>query len=225
MTPETGRAAVQGLPDILPIFPLSGVLLLPRGQLPLNIFEPRYLAMTRDAMIGDRLIGMVQPIAPGGAREPAPAVYDTGCAGRITAFQESDDGRYLITLSGVCRFVIADELALTDSGYRRVCPAYERYTGDLAEPDETSIDRDRLFDALRACLPSDRGGDIDWPAVERMASDRLLTSLAMMFPFSPGEKQALLEAVDIGERTRILITLMEMLAASDGNASAEGKLQ
>jgi len=218
-------AAAQGLPDILPIFPLSGVLLLPRGELPLNIFEPRYLAMTRDAMTGARLIGMIQPLEPGGERESTPAVYDTGCAGRITAFQETDDGRFLITLSGVCRFVVEDELALTDTGYRRVCPAYVRFLGDLDDPDAGAVDRDRLVRALQDCVPAGAGGDIDWPAVERMPSDRLVTSLAMMFPFSPGEKQALLEAPDLGACAETLMTLMEMLAATDGEAGTEGKLQ
>ncbi len=225
MTAETGRDGTAGLPDILPIFPLSGVLLLPRGQLPLNIFEPRYLAMTREAMIGNQLIGMIQPLAPGGENTPSPALYDTGCAGRVTAFQETADGRYLITLSGVCRFVVADEITVTDTGYRRVCPSYTRYLGDLVEPDAAIVDRDRLLRALQLCVPAGSGGEIDWPAVERMASDRLVTSLAMLFPFNQGEKQALLEAADIGACAEILITLMEMLAASDVDADTEGMLQ
>lgn len=225
MTSETGRDGAEGLPDVLPIFPLSGVLLLPRGQLPLNIFEPRYLAMTREAMTGDQLIGMIQPRAPGGEREPSPVVYDTGCAGRITAFRETDDGRYLITLSGVCRFIVTDEIALTDTGYRRVSPTYARYLGDLVEPDAATVDRDRLLRALQFCVPAGSDNEIDWSAVERMPSDRLVTSLAMLLPFSPGEKQALLEAADIGACAEILVTLMEMLAASDVDADTEGMLQ
>ena len=225
MTAETERDGVPGLPDILPIFPLSGVLLLPRGQLPLNIFEPRYLAMTREAMGGHQLIGMIQPLAPGGEAGPSPALYDTGCAGRITAFQETNDGRFLITLSGVCRFGVAEEIALTDAGYRRVHPSYARYLDDFAEPDAATVDRDLLLRALQLCVPAGSGNEIDWPAVERMPSDRLVTSLAMLFPFNPSEKQALLEAADIGACAEILITLMEMLAASDVDANTEGLLQ
>src|SRR5215472_17376962 len=115
------RRGGTALPTILPIFPLTGVLLLPRGRLPLNIFEPRYLAMTRDALAGDRLIGMVQPSDPNVSLAGNPPVYPAGCAGRITSFSEADDGRYLITLTGLCRFRICEELPL-HSGYRRVIP-------------------------------------------------------------------------------------------------------
>src|ERR1700738_4074698 len=109
MSERRGGAA---LPAILPIFPLTGVLLLPRGRLPLNIFEPRYLAMTEDALAGNRMIGMIQPSDPA-CRSPAPAVYGIGCAGRITTFSETDDGRFLITLTGICRFEVTRELATT----------------------------------------------------------------------------------------------------------------
>src|ERR1700756_1635001 len=111
------RVSGTALPSMLPIFPLTGVLLLPRGRLPLNIFEPRYWAMTRDALAGERLIGMVQPSDPGVAAENPP-VYPTGCAGRITSFSETDDGRFLITLTGISRFRIREELPLLE-GYRR----------------------------------------------------------------------------------------------------------
>src|SRR6266581_2253875 len=144
MSERRGGAA---LPAILPIFPLTGVLLLPRGRLPLNIFEPRYLAMTRDALAGERLIGMVQPSEPGGSG-PNPPVYPTGCAGRITSFSETEDGRYLITLTGISRFRIGEELPLLD-GYRRVVPEWGEFIRDLAGEDEGGFDRDRLLRGLK----------------------------------------------------------------------------
>src|SRR5262245_11557775 len=126
MSEPRGEAA---LPTILPIFPLTGVLLLPRGRLPLNIFEPRYLAMTRDALAGERLIGMVQPSDPTSS-DSNPPLYPTGCAGRITSFSETDDGRFLIALTGTCRFRIRDELPLFE-GYRRVVPEWHEFVRDL----------------------------------------------------------------------------------------------
>ena len=222
--PHPPHPRVDSLPATLPIFPLAGVLLLPHGQLPLNIFEPRYLAMTRDAMGGGRLIGMVQPIDPRQEDRRAGAVYATGCAGRVTAYDETDDGRYLITLTGVCRFAITGELPLADAGYRRVSAAYDSYADDLGAPAEDAVARASLLRALKACLSPDEAG-VDWSAVERMTSDNLVTSLAMLFPFSPSEKQALLEAPDTGERARILTTLMAMLAATNGAGDAEECMQ
>ena len=224
MTSRAPHPRIDSLPTTLPIFPLAGVLLLPHGQLPLNIFEPRYLAMTRDTMGGGRLIGMVQPLDPRQEDRRADAVYSTGCAGRVTAYDETDDGRYLITLTGVCRFAITGELPLTDAGYRRVSAAYDSYADDLEAPAKDAVDRAPLLRALKACLSPDEAG-VDWSAVERMTSDNLVTSLAMLFPFSPSEKQALLEAPDTGERARILTTLMAMMAATNGAGDAEERVQ
>src|SRR5438132_9652606 len=145
MSERRGGAA---LPTILPIFPLPGVLLLPRGRLPLNIFEPRYLAMTRDALAGERLIGMVQPSDPG-ASGSNPTVYPTGCAGRITSFSETEDGRFLITLTGTCRFRIREELPLLE-GYRRIVPEWGEFVRDLESELEPGFDRERLMRSLRA---------------------------------------------------------------------------
>src|SRR5215469_1964214 len=141
------RVSGTALPSILPIFPLTGVLLLPRGRLPLNIFEPRYLAMTRDALAGERLIGMVQPsdLAAAGNNPP---VYLTGCAGRITSFTETDDGRFLITLTGISRFRIHEELPLVE-GYRRVVPDWEPFARDLGNEEERGFDRERLMRGLK----------------------------------------------------------------------------
>ena len=194
------------LPDILPIFPLTGVLLLPRGRLPLNIFEPRYLAMFRDAMGAERLIGMVQPSDPP-IREINPAVYPLGCAGRITGFSETEDGRFLVALTGVSRFRIREELPLL-SGYRRVIPEW----GDFAEdrnPDEAGFDRGRLTLALRSFF-GQRQVEADWSAIEQAPGENLVTSIAMMCPFAPSEKQALLEAKTLDERARLLTALIEM---------------
>ena len=201
------RRGADALPDILPIFPLSGVLLLPRGRLPLNIFEPRYLAMTRDALAGDRLIGMVQPTDP---RTPGdnPSVYPIGCAGRITSFAETEDGRFLITLTGTCRFRIREELPLLE-GYRRVVPDWSGFTRDLDSDDEPAFDRERLMRGLRAYFQQNQI-TADWDALGSVPGDRLVTSIAMVCPFEPSEKQALLEATDLNERARLLTAIVEM---------------
>jgi hypothetical protein len=201
---DTGYAGA--LPDILPIFPLTGVLLLPRGRLPLNIFEPRYLAMTRDAMEGERLIGMVQPSGPP-IRELNPAVYPLGCAGRITSFSETEDGRILLTLTGVSRFRIREELPLL-SGYRRIVAEWDDFAGDR-NPDEAGFDRSRLTRGLRNFF-SQRQVQADWSAIDQAPGEHLVTSIAMMCPFAPNEKQALLEAKTLEERAHLLTALIEM---------------
>jgi uncharacterized protein len=213
------------LPDILPIFPLTGVLLLPRGRLPLNIFEPRYLAMTRDALGGERLIGMVQPSEPelqdNRGRGPAnPPVYPVGCAGRITSFTETDDERYLVTLTGVSRFRIAEEFPVL-SGYRRVRPDWQPYARDLDGSSASDFDRVRFIRGLKSFF-NHRQISADWEAIEKAAGEHLINSIAMLCPFAPSEKQALLEAPDLDERARMLIALVEMAAINPtGTFSAE----
>ncbi|MBV9522419.1 MAG: LON peptidase substrate-binding domain-containing protein [Alphaproteobacteria bacterium] len=203
-------AEPSDLPEVIPIFPLTGVLLLPRGKLPLNIFEPRYLAMTRDALGGERLIGMVQPSDPE-ASERNPAVYPVGCAGRITTFSETDDGRFLITLTGVSRFRIREELPLR-SGYRPVVPDWTPFAADREPESEPRLDRERLFRALRAFFAQRQIGG-DWKAIESAPDELLVTSIAMVCPLPPNEKQALLEAADFTDRSSLLIALLEMAAA------------
>ena len=205
------------LPEVLPIFPLSGVLLLPRGRLPLNIFEPRYLAMVRDALGGERLIGMVQPSepqddnrGPRGVGGPNPSVYPIGCAGRVTQFSEADDGRFLVTLTGVSRFRIAEELPLL-SGYRRIVPDWRPFDHDREVPETPEFDRARLIRGLQSFF-SQRQLSADWSAVEKAPSEHLITSLAMACPFAPSEKQALLEAADLEQRAALLTGLVEMAA-------------
>ena len=214
------RIGGTALPLILPIFPLTGVLLLPRGRLPLNIFEPRYLAMTRDALAGERLIGMVQPSDPRLAGNN-PTVYPTGCAGRITSFSETDDGRFLISLTGISRFRIREELPLLE-GYRRVVPEWSEFAGDLQAEDELGFDRDRLLRGLRTYFQHHQI-QADWDAITSVPGERLVTSIAMICPFEPSEKQALLEAPDLEERARLLTAIVEMAALNqpqDGAGSA-----
>ena len=201
------RVGGTALPSILPIFPLTGVLLLPRGRLPLNIFEPRYLAMTRDALASERVIGMVQPSDPRVAADNPP-VYPTGCAGRITSFAETEDGRFLITLTGTSRFRIREELPLLE-GYRRVVPEWREFARDLENEDEAGFDRDRLLRGLRAYFRQHQIS-ADWDAVTAVPGERLVTSIAMICPFEPSEKQALLEAPDLDERARLLTAIVEM---------------
>jgi Lon protease-like protein len=221
--PAPGGSSAGGpLPAVLPIFPLTGVLLLPRGRLPLNVFEPRYLAMIRDALGGDRLIGMVQPCEPQddnrGPRGPAtpvnPPVYPVGCAGRITQFAENDDGRFMITLTGISRFRIKDELPLL-SGYRRVVPDWQQFADDREMPAAPELDRARLIRGLQSFF-TQRHLSVDWSAVEKAPSEHLVTSLAMACPFAPSEKQALLEAADPDARAQLLTTLVEMAAIEPG---------
>ena len=197
------------LPETIPVFPLPGALLLPHGHLPLNIFEPRYLNLTADALGQGRMMGMVQPVHA----EPDPVsdtaeLYRTGCLGRITSFAETDDGRFLITLTGVSRFRIVDELESV-RGYRRVAARYDAFAHDLQEDTGATADRQRLLDAVRAYFQV-QGIDTDWAAIKEAPDGALVTSLAMTCPFEPREKQALLECPGLIERGEFLTTLMEM---------------
>ncbi len=219
---ESFEPRFEDLPATLPIFPLPGVLLLPRGKLPLNIFEPRYLAMTRDALRSERMIGMVQPtdMAAGNTelvRHGAP-IYPTGCAGRIAAFSETDDRRYLVTLLGVIRFGVRQEVP-SAGGYRRVVPDFARFRADLEPEPAAAIDRERLLKALRAYL-AQQGISVDWEAITGTADEKLVTSLAMICPFEASEKQALLECAGLAERSRLMTVLIEMAAHSRAGADA-----
>jgi len=206
----------EDLPAEFAVFPLPGVLLLPRGRLPLNIFEQRYLAMTEDALANGRMFGMIQPDAalPEGAN--GPSLYRVGCLGRLSSFSETDDGRLLITLSGVVRFTIASEVDMR-RGYRRVIGDFSRYRADMNEPDETAvaIDRDGLLDALRGYFGR-RKVEPNWDAINRLADEALVVTLAMVCPFEPIEKQALLEAPSEAERADTLLALLRMGAAEPG---------
>jgi len=202
------------LPGRLPIFPLPGVLLLPGGRLPLNVFEPRYLAMTRHALGGTRLIGMIQPRGEGEADVGARDVYPVGCAGRLVSFQETEDGRYLIALAGLIRFRVAGELARDVEGFRWIRPDFAPYRGDLA-PAEGSFDRAALLAALKTYFQR-QSLQADWSAIEKADDERLVTSLAMLCPFEPPEKQVLLEAAGLGERAEAMTAILEMAAHRSG---------
>jgi Lon protease-like protein len=210
----------EDLPAHLPLFPLSGVLLLPRGELPLNIFEPRYLNMTEDALAGSRMIGMIQPTEHENS-QPSPPLYKTGCAGRIVGFQETDDGRFLLTLRGICRFDVDEELAST-RGYRPAITDWSRFQADLTPADQPCIDRDKLLFSLKSYFKLHEIS-ADWNAIEASADERLVTCLSMICPFEASEKQALLEAPTLTERGQILTTLVEMSvhAKTPGQASPQ----
>ncbi len=196
---------------MLAVFPLTGALLLPRGHLPLNIFEPRYLAMIDAALAGERLIGMIQPTESESASENPP-LSAVGCAGRITAWRETEDRRYLITLTGICRFRVADE-PQTDAPFRCVVPDFSPFAGDLDSTEETAgFPRDQLLAALKAYLSS-RDLQTDWGSVTSAPAEALVNALAMLCPFEPAEKQALLEAPGWQDRVDTLIALLEMAGA------------
>lgn len=195
------------LPTAVPVFPLTGAILLPRALLPLNIFEPRYLAMVRDAMAATgaahRIIGMVQPRA----RAEPPPLYEVGCLGRITDYRETDDGRILITLTGLSRFRIQAELERT-TPYRQVMADYLGFQQDRAEQDPLSATaRAALEEVLKTYLDA-QGLSADWDAVRAADDESLVTTLSCVCPFDPAEKQALLEAPDLQQRASTLTALM-----------------
>jgi Lon protease-like protein len=201
--------AVEEMPRTLAIFPLPGALLLPRGTLPLNIFEPRYLAMVEDALKAERLIGMIQPSVDAADVGAAPC-YSIGCAGRITQFTETDDGRFLITLTGVARFRVARELPHMEGGYRLVEPDFAAFAADLRSQGGTGvIARDALIGHLKTFF-SKKQIEANWEAIEKADDESLVTALSMVCPFQPSEKQALLEAVDFVARAQTLIALLQM---------------
>lgn len=198
----------ERLPQVLPLFPLSGALLLPQGRLPLNVFEPRYLAMTAEALGGQRLMGLIQPVNPSAA-ETNPSLYSVGCVGRVSFFRETEEGRLAIALTGVIRFTVGRELPLAPGGFRRVEPIYDPWRGDLDLETDPDFHRERLLTLLKPYFLL-KGLNVNWKAVETAAAPVLLSSVAMICPFEPGEKQALLEAPNLTERAQSFIALLEM---------------
>ena len=198
------------LPEVIPVFPLPGALLLPRGQLPHNIFEPRYLAMVDDALRdGHRLIGMIQPDPAHPGSDDKPNLFRIGCAGRITQLAETGDGRYLIELTGVTRFRLVDEPAVL-TPYRQCNVDYQPFAADfLARKGEEAVDRDALLKALASFLKANKL-NADWDGIEKAPNEALVNALAMMSPYGPAEKQAMLEAPDLKTRAEILIAVTEM---------------
>ena len=203
----------KDLPSTIPIFPLEGALLLPGGRMPLNIFEPRYLQMVDEAIAGSRLIGVIQPSLDGALRDDGePELCNVGCAGRIIAFSETGDGRYLISLQGVFRFRIAHELTVK-TPFRQCKPA--PFLTDLDEDEAgNEIDRPSLLKAFRAYLQAN-DLEADWESVSRAENAMLVNALSMMAPYGPAEKQALLEAADLRTRAETLIAITEMALARE----------
>ena len=218
---------VADLPAQIPVFPLSGVILLPRANLPLNVFEPRYLDMVNDVLAGDRVIGIIQPV--GRVAETASpgneaALKTTGCAGRLTAFSETDDGRYLITLTGIARFRCRTE-APAEAAYRVFSADFEPFAEDLVEGlGEDDVDRERLLLTLRSYLRA-RELSADWDRIEESTNEYLVNTLSMMSPYGIEEKQALLESSDLKTRADILIALAEMELASSSSGTAGSSIQ
>jgi uncharacterized protein len=201
------------LPEVLSVFPLPGALLLPRGQMPLNIFEPRYLAMVDDSLRdGHRLIGMIQPDTAHPGPPDRPNLYRVGCAGRITQLAETGDARYLIQLTGVARFQLVEELQVA-TAYRQCHVDFMPFTDDfIARRGEERVDRKAVLEALTAFL---KANDLkaDWDGIEKAPNEALVNALAMMSPYDPAEKQAMLEAPDLKTRAEILVAVTEIALA------------
>ena len=216
MAEESDATRAEDLPQVIPLFPLDGALVLPHSSRPFNIFEPRYLNMLDDVMAAERIIGMVQT-APGGSPE-RPFLAHVGCAARVTSFGESPDGRYLVTLTGLCRFRLREELP-AGMPYRQARVDFPRYGGDLEPlPPDLGDDRQRLMDVLTPYLEH-RSLRIDWGALYGAPIAQVVNSLAMALPFDHAELQALLEAEDLKARRQTLITLLEIDGAEGGEDS------
>ncbi len=213
------------LPAVVPVFPLQGCILLPRSTLPLNIFEPRYLEMLDHVLAGDRIIGIIQPRANSEEEESpqdnnAP-LRQTGAVGRLTAFSETEDGRVLITLAGVARFDVVEEVR-SDKPYRSCQVSYASYCSDFIRGHgQEAVDWPRLLEVLKTYLTT-RQMTADWESIERSPAELLVNTLSMISPYGPEEKQALLEAADLKERSEVLMALaqMEMAAPEDGSGSS-----
>ena len=212
------------LPEVIPVFPLPGALLLPRGQMPLNIFEPRYLAMVDDALRdGHRLIGMIQPDVAHGGSADKPKLFNIGCVGRITQLAESGDGRYLLELTGVARFRVEQELPV-GTLYRQCRVTYAPFADDfVARKGENAVDRKAVLRALTDFMKANNL-QADWEGIDKAPNEALVNALSMMSPYGPAEKQALLEAPDLKTRAEILVAITEIELAKK-NTEGEAKLQ
>ncbi|MCU0818641.1 MAG: LON peptidase substrate-binding domain-containing protein [Beijerinckiaceae bacterium] len=215
--PSSSSTSGLMLPDTLPLFPLPGALLLPRGQMPLNIFEPRYLAMVDAALAGSRMIGMIQPDPGVVDRIGLPQIYAVGCAGRITQFAETGDGRYLIQLTGTSRFRIVEELSVI-TPFRQAQVDFTPYSADRSPgAGENEVNREGMLAALRKFSDANKV-PIDWSSIEQAGNEALVNGLSMMSPYGVREKQALLEAETLKDRAEMLIAITEMdIARKDGD--------
>lgn len=214
MASNVAYGGASELPDVLAVFPLPGALLLPRGQMPLNVFEPRYLAMVDDAFrLGTRVIGMIQP-TPEDEDSKKPRLAAIGCAGRITQLAETGDGRYVISLTGVARFRVIEELATT-TPYRQCRVDFSPFADDF-EPrrGEEAVDRTLLLSTLKEFLEAN-SMEADWDGIQRAPTEALVNALCMMSPWGVPEKQALLEAPDLRTRAALLVAVTEVALAKD----------
>jgi uncharacterized protein len=206
MSVATDYLSPAQMPEVIPVFPLSGALLLPRARIPLNIFEPRYLAMVEDALRGDRIIGLIQP-----ANEAAevPALLSVGCAGRLTQFAETGDGRYLVTLTGIARFRVVEEI-FAATPYRQCRVAFSGFPSDFTPcAGEEAVDRASVLETLRQFADAN-DLQIDWQSIREAPNEALVNALSMMSPYGPREKQALLEAPNLKCRAEVLVAITEI---------------
>ena len=233
------QTTFEDLPNDLAIFPLPGALVLPGGRLPLNIFEPRYLNLALDALKSQRIFGMIQPDQTklNRARMTAeqagsdsniitlktePPIYAVGCAGRIASFEETDDGRILISLKGLVRFRVAEELE-GRKGYRRVKPVYDEFKSDMEPAPKIELDHDALIDVLKPYLDA-QGMKVNLDVIKNLSDSTLVTSLCMICPFDPREKQALLESPTLQHRAETLTALLRM-GVFDASGKPDGPRQ
>ena len=211
------------IPDIIPVFPLPRALLLPRAELPLNIFEPRYLQMLEDVIKGDRVIGMIQPNEPEENPSKVPPLYQVGCAGRLTNFAESGDGRYQVVLTGIARFRVVEEVNAA-TPYRQCKVDYNAFAEDLVQGlGEDEVDRESLLKTLANYLAAN-SIDADWSGITQAPTEALVNGLSLMSPFGVREKQALLEARDLRHRAELLVAATEITLAA-GEGEENGTLQ
>lgn len=213
----------KDIPDVIPVFPLPRALLLPRTELPLNIFEPRYLQMIEDAIQGDRVIGMIQPNEPEENASKVPPLYQIGCAGRLTTFAETGDGRYQVVLTGIARFRVIEEISVT-TPYRQCKVDYNVFAEDLVQGvGEDEVDRDALLKTLANYLAAN-SIEADWSGITQAPTEALVNGLSLMSPFGVREKQALLEARDLRHRAELLVAATEITLAA-GETDENGTLQ
>jgi Lon protease-like protein len=212
---------LEQMPDHLPLFPLAGALMLPRGQMPLNIFEPRYLDMVDAALRGNRLIGMIQPVDDQNEDGKHPLLFPVGCVGRISQFVEAEGDRYIITLTGLCRFRLVEEKTVR-TPFRQAVVSYEDFAVDFeARKGEEAVDRADLLRTLKAYVEAEQL-EINWREVNAAPTEALVNALSKMCPFGTREKQALLEAHDLAARAAILVAMTEIELARRDDGSATG---
>ncbi len=213
----------EEIPGTIPVFPLPRAVLLPRAELPLNIFEPRYLQMIEDSIRGDRLIGMIQPNEPEEGASKVPPLYPIGCAGRLSSFAETGDGRYQVVLTGVARFRVIEEVSVT-TPYRQCRVDYRLFAEDLVQGyGEDEVDREALLKTLANYLAAN-SIEADWSGISQAPTEALVNGLSLMAPFGVREKQALLEAPDLRTRAQLLVAATEINLAA-GEADENGTLQ